>query len=79
MAQVPQEQFSLKSFKVLTEDLRNNMVKPANVYKTNLDVNPTRQTKLMSIEDLVTILPTSAESNNRPDDQTRIDTTGVES
>ena len=79
MAQVPQEQFSLKSFKVLTEDLRNNMVKPAHVYKTNLDVNPTRQTKLMSIEDLVTILPTSAESNNRPEDQTRIDTTGVES
>ena len=63
----------------MTEDLRNNMAKPANVYKTNLDVNPTRQTKLMSIEDLVTILPTSAESNNIFDHQTQNDTTALES
>ena len=33
MAEVPQEEFKLKSFKLLADDLRNNMRKPAEIYK----------------------------------------------
>ena len=33
MAEVPQEEFKLNSFKLLADDLRNNMRKPAEIYK----------------------------------------------
>ena len=42
------------------------MRKPAEIYKQQLRINPKYQKKLLSIEDLVTILPTSAESDNNP-------------
>jgi hypothetical protein len=40
MVEVPQEDFDLNSFKVLSEELRNNVRKPDMVYQNQLKINP---------------------------------------
>ena len=65
MIEVPQEDFKLENFKELTAELRNRVRKPAPIYLENLKINPKHIKKLSTIEDFVTVLPTSAESNFR--------------
>ena len=62
MVEVPQEDFDLQNYKYLGAELRNTVIKPAQVLKNQLKINPRHAKRLTSIEDFVTILPTSAES-----------------
>ena len=68
MVEVPQEDFNLNSYKVLTEELRNNVSKPDMVYQDQLKINPKLTKKFTEIEDFVNILPTTDESNNEFED-----------
>ena len=63
MVEVPQEDFDINSFKVLSAELLNNVRKPDPIYKEQIKINPKRVKKLTEIEDFVMIQPTSAESN----------------
>ena len=62
MVEVPQEDFDLQNYKYLGAELRNTVIKPAQVLRNQLKINPRHAKRLTSIEDFVTILPTSAES-----------------
>ena len=62
MVEVPQEEFSLKDFKKLNEELINKVKRPDKIYEKQKWMNPKHSKKLSSIEDFVTVLPTSAES-----------------
>ena len=63
MVEVPQEDFDLNCFKLLTEELKNNVKKPDKFLQNQLRMNPKLTKKLTTIEDFVTIQPTTAESN----------------
>lgn len=68
MIEVPQEEFSLHTFKELTQELKNNVCKPSQIYKDQLKVNPLHVKKLSSIEDYVSIQTAPIESNTRFDE-----------
>ena len=65
MIEVPQEDFSIDKFKQLNTELKIRVQKPNKIYEEQLRKNPRHIKKLTTIEDFVTILPTSAESMNR--------------
>ena len=58
----------MENYKELTAELRNKVKKPAPIYFDNLKINPKHIKKLSTIEDFVTALPTSAETNYRMQD-----------
>ena len=55
----------MENYKKLTAELRDKVKKPAPIYFDNLKMNPKHIKKLSTIEDFVTALPTSAETNYR--------------
>ena len=65
MIEVPQEEFSIDKFKELNTELRNNVARPSKEYQEALRRNPRHVKQLTTIEDFVTILPTSAETEQR--------------
>ena len=63
MVEVPQEDFNLNCFKLLTEELRNNVTKPDRDLQNQSRLNPKLTKKMTTIEDFITIQPTTAGSN----------------
>ena len=59
---MPQEDFSIESFKVLTSEVRNRLTKPNPIYSDHIKINPKRVKRLTQIEDFAMIQPTTAES-----------------
>ena len=55
MVEVPQEDFSLDTFKVLTSEVRNKLTKPNPIYSELIKINPKRVKKLTQIEDFAMI------------------------
>ena len=63
MVEVPQEDFSIQSFKVLASEVRNKLTKPNPIYSDHIKINPKRVKNLTQIEDFAMIQPTTAESH----------------
>ena len=67
MVQMPSEDFNLKNYKLLTEQLSNKVRKPDPVYQFNAKVNPKLiKNKFAVIEDYITIQPKSTEVVHPP-------------
>ena len=58
MVEVPQEDFNLESFKILSSEVRNKLTKPNRIYSDQIKINPKKVKMLTQIEDFVTIQPT---------------------
>ena len=70
MVQMPSEDFNLKNYKLLTEQLSNKVRKPDPVYQFNARINPKlTKNKFAVIEDYITIQPKSTEVVHPPLDQ----------
>ena len=65
MVEVPQEDFCIDNYRILSQELRNKVTKPALIYQSQLKMNAKHLKKLTEIEDFVTIVPTKA---NLPND-----------
>ena len=55
MIEVPQEDFNIESFKVLSSELRNNLARPNQIYSEQIKINPKKAKKLTQLEDFVLI------------------------
>lgn len=64
MVEVAQEDFSIDNYRILSQELRNKVTKPALIYKSQLKMNVKHIKKLTEIEDFVTILPTKDNQND---------------
>ena len=57
MVEVPQEDFSIKNFRELSEELFLRVVRPDPIYEQQKWMNPKLAMKFSSIEDFVDELP----------------------